>query len=265
MNSIAGAAGSVASLLDPAYAYRKPASGRVTRYNGRMPSPKSPAPVLTIDGPSGSGKGTISRLVADKLGWRMLDSGALYRAIGYSASMAGLDLSDGEAVTRCAQSTRIRFKPAEDGSETRIIVNGHDASEELRTETCGAAASSVAVFPAVREALLDKQRAFRHQPGLVADGRDMGTVIFPDAEHKVFLTASASERAKRRYKQLKNKGLAVTLASLLREIEARDARDAERKVAPLRAAEDAVLIDTTGVPIATVVEKVLALIESPKA
>ncbi|MGB8633751.1 MAG: (d)CMP kinase [Rhodanobacteraceae bacterium] len=230
-----------------------------------MSSAKSPAPVLTIDGPSGSGKGTISRLVADMLGWRMLDSGALYRAIGYSASMAGVDLSDGDAVARSARNTRIRFQAAEDGGDTRVFVNGHDATDELRTETCGAAASAVAVFPSVREALLDKQRSFRHKPGLVADGRDMGTVIFPDAGHKVFLTASANERAKRRYKQLKDKGLAVTLASLLREIEARDARDAQRKVAPLRPAEDAVVIDTTGMPIEVVVDKVLALIESPEA
>ncbi len=230
-----------------------------------MSSAKTPAPVLTIDGPSGSGKGTISRLVADRLGWRMLDSGALYRAVGYSASMAGVDLGDGDAVARCAQSTRIRFQAADDGGDTRVFVNGHDATDELRTETCGAAASAVAVFPAVREALLDKQRGFRHKPGLVADGRDMGTVIFPDAGHKVFLTASASERAKRRYKQLKDKGLAVTLASLLREIEARDARDAQRKVAPLRPAEDAVVIDTTGMPIEAVVDQVLALIEPSKA
>lgn len=230
-----------------------------------MPAASTNAPVLTIDGPSGSGKGTISRLVAEQLGWRMLDSGALYRAVGYAAGMAGVDLSDAEAVARCAENTRIRFKPAEDGGDTRVIVNGHDATDELRTETCGAAASAVAVFPAVREALLDKQRSFRHRPGLVADGRDMGTVIFPDAEHKVFLTASAAERAKRRYKQLKNKGLAVTLASLLREIEARDARDAERKVAPLRPAADAVIIDTTGMPIDAVVDKVLALIDSPEA
>ncbi len=230
-----------------------------------MPNAKPPAPVLTIDGPSGSGKGTISRRVADTLGWRMLDSGALYRAVGYAAGMAGLDLSDAEAVTRCAESTRIRFKPAEDGGDTRVIVNGHDATDELRTETCGAAASAVAVFPSVREALLDKQRSFRHRPGLVADGRDMGTVIFPDAEHKVFLTASAAERAKRRYKQLKDKGLAVTLASLLREIEARDQRDAAREVAPLRPAEGAVVIDTTGMPIEVVVEQVLSLIEPPEA
>jgi cytidylate kinase len=219
-------------------------------------------PVLTIDGPSGSGKGTISRRVADALGWHLLDSGALYRAIGYAAGMAGLDLTDAAAVTRCAESTRISFRDPGDGGDTRVIVNGHDATDELRTETCGAAASAVAVFPAVRTALLDKQRSFRKGAGLVADGRDMGTVIFPDAEIKVFLTAGAAERAKRRYKQLKEKGLAVTLASLLHEIEARDARDAARKVAPLKAAADAVTIDTTGMPIDEVVAKVLDLVQA---
>jgi cytidylate kinase len=218
-------------------------------------------PVLTIDGPSGSGKGTISRRVAEHLGWHLLDSGALYRAVGYAASMAGLDLSDPEAMTRCAETTKIAFRAAPDGGDTLVVVNGHEASDELRTETCGAAASAIAAFPGVRQALLDKQHRFRKAPGLVADGRDMGTVVFPDAGHKVFLTASAAERAKRRYKQLKAKGLNVTLASLLREIEARDARDASRPVAPLKPAADAVLVDTTGMPVEAVVAKVIALLQ----
>lgn len=224
-----------------------------------MTAPK-PVPVLTIDGPSGSGKGTISRMVADALGWHMLDSGALYRAIGFAAGMEGLDLSDAEAITRCAQETRISFRASEDGGETRIIVNGMDATDELRTETCGAAASAVAAIAGVRAALFDKQRAFRKAPGLVADGRDMGTVIFPDAGHKVFLTASDEERAKRRYKQLKQKGLDVTLSTLLREIQARDVRDASRTVAPLKPATDAVVIDSTGMPIEAVVAAVLKLV-----
>jgi cytidylate kinase len=218
------------------------------------------SPVLTIDGPSGSGKGTISRMVADALGWHMLDSGALYRAIGFAAGMEGLDLSDAEAVTRCAQETRISFRTSKDGGETHVFVNGMDATDELRTETCGAAASAVAAIPGVRDALFDKQRSFRKAPGLVADGRDMGTVIFPDAGHKVFLTASDEERAKRRYKQLKQKGLEVTLSTLFREIQARDTRDANRAVAPLKPAADAIIIDSTGMPIENVVAAVLKLV-----
>jgi len=221
-----------------------------------------PVPVLTIDGPSGSGKGTIARIIAERLGWHLLDSGALYRAVGYAASMAGLDLSDAEAMTRCAETTKITFRDPKDGRETRVYVNSHDATDELRTETVGAVASAIAAIPDVRTPLVDKQLSFRRQPGLVADGRDMGTVIFPDAAFKVFLTASAEERAKRRYKQLKDKGLAVTLASLLREIEARDARDAARPVAPLKPAADAVLIDSTGMPVDAVVDKVLSLIQT---
>jgi cytidylate kinase len=201
-------------------------------------------------------------MVAENLGWRLLDSGALYRAVGYAAGMEGLDLSDAEAVTRCAQTTKIRFQAASDGSDTRVLVNGHDATDELRTETAGAAASAIASIPSVRQALVDMQLAFRKAPGLVADGRDMGTVIFPDARFKVFLTASAAERAKRRYKQLKEKGLSVTLSTLQREIEARDARDASRAVAPLKPAVDAVFIDTTGMGIDDVVAKVLAVAQS---
>lgn len=233
-----------------AFFYREPAMSRTDA-----------VPVLTIDGPSGAGKGTISRHVARALGWHLLDSGALYRAVGYAASMEGLDLADEAAVTRCAMATRIAFRPSDDGGQTRVIVDGHDASDELRTETCGAAASAVAGFTGVRQALLDKQRELRRAPGLVADGRDMGTVIFSDAPFKVFLTASAGERAQRRYKQLKAKGLDVTLATLLKEIQARDARDASRAVAPLKPASDAVLVDTTGMPIDAVVEKVLALVQ----
>ena len=223
-------------------------------------TPDKIIPVLTIDGPSGSGKGTISRMVADNLGWHLLDSGALYRAVGFAAGMEGLDLSDAEAMTRCAETTRITFRAAKDGGETHVIVNGMDATDEIRTETCGAAASAIAAIPSVRAALFDKQRSFRKSPGLVADGRDMGTVIFPDARVKVFLTAGAEERAKRRYKQLKEKGLGVTLAALLREIQARDVRDAERPVAPLKPASDAVIIDSTGMPIDAVVAQVLSLV-----
>jgi cytidylate kinase len=222
-------------------------------------SAETPVPVLTIDGPSGSGKGTISRLVAQRLGWHYLDSGALYRAVGLAAGWADIDLSDASALVRCTFDTSIGFVESGPG-EPRVIVNGVEATDALRTETAGAAASAIAAIPEVRTALRDRQRAFRQPPGLVADGRDMGTVIFPDAGHKVFLTASADERAERRYKQLKDKGVSVTLAGLLREILARDARDANRAVAPLRPAEDAVCIDTTGLGIEAVVDRVLALL-----
>ena len=216
-------------------------------------------PVLTIDGPSGSGKGTISRRVAQALGWHYLDSGALYRAVGLAASWGGVDLSDAAALVRCAFDTRVEFRDGADG-EPRVLVNDTDASEALRLETTGATASAIAAIPEVRAALRDRQRAFRRAPGLVADGRDMGTVIFPDAATKVFLDASAGERAQRRHKQLMDKGVSVNLDSLLREILARDARDANRPVAPLRPANDAVRIDTTGLDIATVVQRVLALL-----
>ena len=217
-------------------------------------------PVLTIDGPSGSGKGTIARAVADRLGWHLLDSGAIYRAVGYAAGAKDLDVSDAQAVARCAAGTRIEFRDPGNGGDTRVLIDGEDATDAIRTETAGAAASAIAALPEVRKALVDKQLAFRQPPGLVADGRDMGTVIFSEARFKVFLTASAAERAERRYKQLKSKGLDVTLANLLHEIELRDARDASRMVAPLRPAADAVVIDTTGQPIPMVVDRVLAVV-----
>lgn len=219
------------------------------------------APVLTIDGPSGAGKGTVSRLVATRLGWHYLDSGALYRAVGVAASWANLDVSDPAALVRCAFDTQIEFVEAGEQG-LRVLINGSDATDEIRLETTGAVASAIAGFPEVRSALKERQRAFRRPPGLVADGRDMGTVIFQDATHKVFLTASAEERAERRYNQLKDKGVSVTFTGLLREILARDARDAQRTVAPLRPAEDAVLIDTTGLSIEEVVEQVLGLLKS---
>jgi len=216
-------------------------------------------PVLTIDGPSGSGKGTISRAVAERLGWHYLDSGALYRAVGLAAAWEVVDLSDPEAVAQCARRTDIRFETQGSG-EPHVIVNGKDATRQLRTETAGAAASAIAAHPPVRAALVDLQKGFRRAPGLVADGRDMGTVIFPDAPYKVFLTASAEERAQRRYKQLKEKGVSVNLAGLLHEIAARDERDAGRAVAPLKPAEDAVIVDSTGTPITEVIERVLSVL-----
>ena len=223
-----------------------------------------PIPVLTIDGPSGSGKGTISQAVAKRLQWHYLDSGAIYRAVGLAAAWESIDLSDPEAVAHCAERTEIRFESNDEG-ELHVYVNGKDATRLLRTETAAAAASAIAAHPPVRTALLDLQKRFRQAPGLVADGRDMGTVIFPDAQYKVFLTASAEERAKRRYKQLKDKGVSVTLDGLLREILARDARDASRAVAPLRPADDAVRIDTTGLGIDGVVALVLDVVSRPRA
>ncbi|MDP1696248.1 MAG: (d)CMP kinase [Xanthomonadaceae bacterium] len=221
----------------------------------------STIPVLTIDGPSGSGKGTISRALAARLGWHYLDSGALYRAVGLAAAWADIDLSDADALLRCTEEVRVQFREAADpAAEPRVLVNGVDATDELRTETAGAAASAIAALPQVRTALSARQRRARRMPGLVADGRDMGTVIFADAPYKVFLTASADERAQRRYKQLKGKGVSVKLDSLLREILARDQRDAQRAVAPLMPATDAVTIDTTGLGIDAVIEKVLALL-----
>ena len=223
----------------------------------------TPVPVLAIDGPSGSGKGTISRKVALALGWHYLDSGAIYRAVGLAAAWEQIDLSDAAAVAACAARADIRFetgKPEAGDGEPRIVVNGKDATHQLRMETAGAAASAIAGLPEVRAALVDLQKGFRRAPGLVADGRDMGTVIFPDAATKVFLTAGAEERARRRHKQLKDKGVSVTLDGLLGEILARDARDASRAVAPLRPADDAVTIDTTGLPVDEVVARVLSLV-----
>ncbi len=202
------------------------------------------APVVCVDGPSGSGKGTVAQRVAAALGFHLLDSGALYRLTALAASTADVDLDDADALARTAARMQPRFEPGADGT-TRIVLDGDDVTEAIRAEAVGMNASKVAAEPGVREALLQRQRDFRQPPGLVADGRDMGTVVFPDAELKVFLTASAGERAERRHKQLSEKGIDASLADLLQDIEARDAQDAERGASPMAAADDAVVIDST--------------------
>lgn len=216
------------------------------------------APVVTIDGPSSSGKGTISRVLAQRLGWHLLDSGALYRLVAQSGLSRGLDAADVDGHARVAAGMEVVFGVGPDGSE-QILLEGRDVTQAIRTETAGQGASRVAAWPAVRTALLERQRAFARPPGLVADGRDMGTVVFPGARLKIYLTASAEERALRRYKQLKDKGSGVSLSALSREIAERDARDSARAVAPLIPAPDAELIDSTGLSIEEVVGRVLQL------
>lgn len=215
------------------------------------------APVITIDGPSGSGKGTISRAVARRLGWHFLDSGALYRGVGVAALRLGVDLADSEAMAKLAREADIRFEDRID-SDPHVWFGSEDISDDIRTEEAGQAASKAAAQPAVRAALLERQRDFQQAPGLVADGRDMGTIVFPLAELKVFLTASAEERARRRHKQLSEKGIEAILPALLREIEERDLRDRTRSVAPLVPAADARTIDSTSQSIDDVVATVLA-------
>jgi CMP/dCMP kinase len=216
------------------------------------------APVVTIDGPSGSGKGTISRAVAQRVGWHLLDSGALYRLVAHAGLGRGLDPADVEGHAREAAAMQVVFGVGPGGTE-QVLLAGRDVTQAIRTETAGQGASRVAAWPAVRTALLERQRAFARPPGLVADGRDMGTVVFPAASLKIYLTASPQERALRRYKQLKDKGSGVSLSALSREIAERDARDSTRAVAPLVPAADAAVIDSTGLSIEAVVDRVLEL------
>jgi len=218
-------------------------------------------PVITIDGPSGSGKGTVAALLAGKLGWNFLDSGALYRLLAFAARNHGVDLTNEEALKALAAHLDVQFGAAEAGHGMRIVLEGEDVTEAIRNETVGAGASQVAALPVVREALLQRQKAFREMPGLVADGRDMGTVVFPDATLKIFLTASAEERARRRFLQLKAKGDDVNLASLLDEIRARDERDTQRAVAPLKPADDAIQLDSTALSIEQVLGQILSEVE----
>jgi CMP/dCMP kinase len=215
--------------------------------------------ILTIDGPSGSGKGTISRRVASLLGWHLLDSGALYRLVALAGSREGLSPADVAGHAVLASRMQVRF--GEDGLGEEQVWLGEppeDVTAAIRTEEAGQGASRVAAWPSVRAALLQRQQDFARPPGLVADGRDMGTVVFPQAPVKIFLTASAEERARRRHKQLKDKGSGASLAALSLEIAERDRRDSTRAVAPLKPAADAVLLDSTGLSIEAVVERVMA-------
>jgi len=214
-------------------------------------------PVLTIDGPSGAGKGTVSRTVAKKLGWHYLDSGSIYRSLAIAALDAGVDLEDVAKVVEVAKNIQLEF---ECGDELVVKLNGTDITDRLPTETTGNTASIIAAYPDVRAVLLQKQKDFQQAPGLIADGRDMGTVVFPEASNKVFLTASAEERASRRYKQLKEKGIDANLVQITKEIEARDRRDQDRATAPLKAADDALYIDSSNLSVDQVIEEVMNLV-----
>lgn len=218
-------------------------------------------PVIAVDGPSGVGKGTVARAVARKLGWHFLDSGSLYRILALAAQKAGIAGQDEAAVAALAPRLDIKFDIQRDENES-IIVDGEQLAPQLRAESTGALASVIAVHPKVRAALLERQRVFRKPPGLVADGRDMGTVVFPDAAVKIFLDASADERARRRLNQLRKAGIEANIAALREEIRERDVRDRNRSVSPLKPADDAVTIDTTELSVAAVLARVEQLIEA---
>lgn len=215
------------------------------------------APVLTIDGPSGAGKGTVSRLVAKKLGWHYLDSGSIYRSVAIAIQNASVDLANVSDIVKVTQAMLLEF---ECGDALIVRLNGINITDQLGLESTGNIASQVAALPEVRAILLQKQKDFRQIPGLVADGRDMGTIVFPDAENKVFLTASAEKRAERRYKQLIEKDIDANLTKIKAEIEARDRRDMGREIAPLAMASDALYIDSSEMTINSVVEEVINLI-----
>lgn len=214
--------------------------------------------LITIDGPSGSGKGTVCHILAKKLNWHLLDSGALYRILAFAALQQKISLDNQSKLAELALSLDVSFKSNGVGVDT--LLAGENVGDKLRTETVAQAASQVAAIQEVRDALLARQKAFRQAPGLIADGRDMGTVVFPDAPVKVFLDASAEERAQRRFNQLQDKGFNVSIAQILSEIKERDFRDRNRAVAPLRPADDALVIDSTSLTITEVVDQVLVLV-----
>lgn len=213
-------------------------------------------PVITIDGPSGSGKGTIAQLLAKKLEWHFLDSGMLYRAVGWAALRDQIDVADHAALKQMVSDLNLHMSIEERGDEAKIFVDHEDITDMIRSEACSQMASITSAIPLVRAALLERQRQFRQAPGLVTDGRDMGTVVFPDATLKFYLTASAEERAKRRFSQLKQKGKHVSLPDILRELQVRDERDANRAIAPAKPADDVILVDTTSLDVNSVLETV---------
>lgn len=216
-------------------------------------------PVITIDGPSGSGKGTLGRLLAKHLHWHYLESGSLYRILAYAALQQGIDLNDATALAHLSLHLNVQFLPHD--LYFRIFLSHQDITQPLQTEQCGNAASKIAAHPEVRKALLQQQINFRQAPGLVTDGRDMGTVVFPNAQMKLFLLANREERAKRRYNQLKDKGINVSLSDVLQELTERDFRDENRAISPLKPASDAILLDTTSLDVNQVFAKVLQLVD----
>jgi cytidylate kinase len=221
----------------------------------------SDIPVITVDGPSGTGKGTICSHLAAWLGWHLLDSGALYRILAIATEKYHLPLDGEPAIADIAGSLDVEFQQPQPGEDITVIFEGEDISQEIRTEKCGNAASQIAILPQVRFALLDRQRQFQQTPGLIADGRDMGTVVFSDAPLKIYLIATAEERAKRRYKQLNQKGFDVNLPRLAAAIAERDTRDSQRTISPLKPADDAIVVDTTTMEISEVIKKIENLVQ----